>query len=66
MTDQATTSAVSHSVTVPLSREQAFRLFVDEHGSWWPRDSGAPMREAVGGDKGWPELMALYERAASG
>lgn len=40
MTDQATTtSAVVHSVTVPLSREQAFHLFVEEHGSWWPRDS---------------------------
>jgi len=36
---QETTTAVRLSVTVPLSRERAFELFVDEHGSWWPPDS---------------------------
>lgn len=156
MTEQ-TAAAVRHSVSVPLAREEAFHLFVNEHGSWWPRDShhisdglatavlepreggrwyeraddgsecewgrvlayepparivlawqllpdfsfdpdparqteveivfepegeagtrvtlehrgfevhgeaGRPMRESVGGENGWPELMALYEQAA--
>lgn len=36
MSNQATLDAVRRSVTVPLSREQAFELFVDEFGSWWP------------------------------
>jgi uncharacterized protein YndB with AHSA1/START domain len=39
MTEQATTDAVRHTVTVPLNRERAFELFVDEFDSWWPRDS---------------------------
>jgi uncharacterized protein YndB with AHSA1/START domain len=34
-----TTSEVVHTVTVPLSPERAFELFVHEHASWWPRDS---------------------------
>jgi uncharacterized protein YndB with AHSA1/START domain len=39
MTEQATTAAVRRSVTVPLTRERAFELFVDEFGAWWPKDS---------------------------
>jgi uncharacterized protein YndB with AHSA1/START domain len=39
MTEQATTEAVRKSVTVPLSRESAFELFVDEFADWWPLSS---------------------------
>jgi uncharacterized protein YndB with AHSA1/START domain len=39
VTDQATLAAVRHEVTVPLTREQAFGLFVDQFASWWPKDS---------------------------
>jgi uncharacterized protein YndB with AHSA1/START domain len=38
MTEQATTSAVHHSVTVPIDRERAFKLFTEEIGSWWPSE----------------------------
>jgi uncharacterized protein YndB with AHSA1/START domain len=36
---EATIEAVRHTVTVPLTRDQAFALFVDQFESWWPRDS---------------------------
>jgi uncharacterized protein YndB with AHSA1/START domain len=36
---ERTIEAVRHSVTVPLTREQAFGLFVDQFSSWWPRES---------------------------
>jgi len=39
MTEQATRDAVRKSVTVPLSPERAFALFVDECAQWWPKDS---------------------------
>ncbi len=39
MTEQATAGVVRHSVTVPLSRERAFELFVDGFSDWWPKDS---------------------------
>jgi uncharacterized protein YndB with AHSA1/START domain len=39
MTEQATANMVRHSVTVPISRERAFRLFTEEIGSWWPTDT---------------------------
>jgi uncharacterized protein YndB with AHSA1/START domain len=39
MTQEATLPAVRHSVTVPLSRERAFTLFVEEFDSWWPKDT---------------------------
>ena len=39
MNDQSTLDAVRQSVTVPLSQEQAFELFVEEFGSWWPLES---------------------------
>jgi uncharacterized protein YndB with AHSA1/START domain len=38
MTEQATTDAVRHSVTVPIDRERAFALFTEEIGSWWPTE----------------------------
>jgi uncharacterized protein YndB with AHSA1/START domain len=37
MTEQATTAALQRSVTVPLSQERAFELFVDRLGEWWPK-----------------------------
>jgi uncharacterized protein YndB with AHSA1/START domain len=39
MTEQATANVVRHSVTVPIPAERAFRLFTEEIGSWWPKDS---------------------------
>jgi Activator of Hsp90 ATPase homolog 1-like protein len=39
MTEQATANVVRHSVTVPIAAERAFRLFTEEIGSWWPKDS---------------------------
>ena len=36
MTEAVTTNPVRRAVTVPLSRERAFQLFVDEFGHWWP------------------------------
>ena len=38
MTEQVTGDAVRQSVTVPLSQERAFELFVDEFGEWWPKE----------------------------
>jgi uncharacterized protein YndB with AHSA1/START domain len=37
MTEQATPGAVQRSVTVPLTQEQAFELFVDRLDEWWPK-----------------------------
>ena len=37
--DTQTDLVVRKSVTVPLSREAAFRLFTEELGSWWPVDT---------------------------
>ena len=34
-----TTDAVTHSVLVPLAPEEAFELFADRFGDWWPKDS---------------------------
>jgi hypothetical protein len=36
MTEQATLNAVRQSVTLPLSQEDAFELFVDDFSAWWP------------------------------
>jgi uncharacterized protein YndB with AHSA1/START domain len=38
MTEQATTSAVRHEVTVPIDSERAFKLFTEEIGAWWPSE----------------------------
>jgi uncharacterized protein YndB with AHSA1/START domain len=34
-----TTDAVTHSVLVPLSPDEAFELFTARFGDWWPKDS---------------------------
>ena len=34
-----TTDAVTHSVLVPLEPDEAFELFTDRFGDWWPKDS---------------------------
>ena len=34
-----TTDAVTSSVLVPLEPEEAFALFTDRFGEWWPKDS---------------------------
>ena len=39
MTENATLEAVRQSVTVPLPRERAFGLFVDDFSDWWPLSS---------------------------
>lgn len=39
MTEQRTTEAVRQSVTVPLSVDGAFDLFVERFGEWWPLSS---------------------------
>jgi uncharacterized protein YndB with AHSA1/START domain len=62
MTEQATTEAVRHSVTVPIDRERAFRLFTEEIGSWWPSEgykiSEGPITEVFEPRRGgrWYEL----------
>ena len=33
-----TTEAVTHSVLVPLAPDEAFALFTDRFGGWWPKD----------------------------
>jgi uncharacterized protein YndB with AHSA1/START domain len=46
-----TTDAVTHSVLVPLSPEDAFELFTTRFGDWWPKHShhisDAPAAEAL-------------------
>ena len=46
-----TTEAVTHSVLVPLAPDEAFELFTDRFGDWWPKDShhilDAPAAEAI-------------------
>ena len=39
MTENVTLAAVRQSVTVPLSQERAFGLFVDDFSDWWPLSS---------------------------
>jgi uncharacterized protein YndB with AHSA1/START domain len=39
MTEQTAAAVVRQSVTVPLSRERAFELFVDGFSDWWPTES---------------------------
>jgi uncharacterized protein YndB with AHSA1/START domain len=62
MTQQAAANAVSLSVTVPIERERAFRLFTEEIGSWWPQDthklSDGPVTEVFETREGgrWYEL----------
>ena len=65
MTD--TTLVVRHEITVGRSRDDTFRLFVEEIGAWWPLDShsifagdaaSAVLEPVVGG--------RVYERASDG
>ncbi len=46
-----TTEAVTHSVLVPLKPDEAFELFTDRFGDWWPKDShhilDTPAAEAI-------------------
>jgi uncharacterized protein YndB with AHSA1/START domain len=62
MTEQATTTAVHHSVTVPIDRDRAFKLFTEEIGSWWPSEgykiSEGPITEVFEARRGgrWYEL----------
>jgi hypothetical protein len=62
MTEQATANVVRHSVSVPIARERAFRLFTEEIGSWWPTDthtlSEGPITEVFEPRRGgrWYEL----------
>jgi uncharacterized protein YndB with AHSA1/START domain len=66
MTDQATIAAVRQSVTVPLTPERAYDLFVDEFDSWWPKgshtvaDATGVVLEAREGGR-WGELDARRE-----
>ena len=39
MTENVALDAVRQSVTVPLSQERAFALFVDDFSDWWPLTS---------------------------
>ena len=63
MTDQATTSVARATMTVPLTPERAFDLFVDEFDSWWPKGSHT-VADATGvvlearADGRWGELDA--------
>jgi uncharacterized protein YndB with AHSA1/START domain len=62
MTEQATTSAVRHQVTVPIGTESAFKLFTEEIGSWWPSEGykilDGPITEVFEAREGgrWYEL----------
>jgi uncharacterized protein YndB with AHSA1/START domain len=47
MTEQATTGAVQQSVTVPLTQEQAFELFVDRLNDWWPKGGTHSLTKAA-------------------
>jgi hypothetical protein len=66
MTEQATIAAARRSVTVPLTPERAYDLFVDEFDSWWPKGShtvagatGVVLEAREGGR--WGELDAQGE-----
>ena len=62
-----TTDAVTHSVLVPLAPDEAFELFTDRFGEWWPRDShhisDAPAAEVILEPR---EGGRWYERADDG
>ena len=62
-----TTEAVTHSVLVPLAPDEAFELFTDRFGDWWPKDShhilDTPAAEVVLEPR---EGGRWYERAEDG
>jgi uncharacterized protein YndB with AHSA1/START domain len=47
MTDQAATATARQSVSVPLTPERAFALFVGEFDSWWPKSSHTTAGDAA-------------------
>jgi uncharacterized protein YndB with AHSA1/START domain len=46
MTEQ-TTAGAQATVTVPLTPEKAFELFVDEFDKWWPHEGTHNLHEAA-------------------
>jgi uncharacterized protein YndB with AHSA1/START domain len=69
MNRQATDLTVRRSVTVARNREDAFRVFTEEIGSWWPLEThsigkdGRPAETAaIDGREGG----SFYERTGSG
>ena len=69
MSKHATELVVRRSVTVARSREEAFRVFTEEIGSWWPLET-----HSIGKDGRPAETAAIdgreggrfYERTGSG
>jgi uncharacterized protein YndB with AHSA1/START domain len=72
MTEQATSSALRHEVTVPLDRERAFKLFTNDIGTWWPSDthkiSEGPVSEVFESREGgrWYEVAEDGSRCTVG
>ena len=64
MTEQATLNAVRQSVTVPLSQEGAFELFVDEFSAWWPLSSHHIGERSPGEVIIEAQLLGLYAESA--
>jgi uncharacterized protein YndB with AHSA1/START domain len=69
MSEQATDLVVRRSVTVARSPEDAFRVFTEEIGSWWPvethsigKDGRPAETAAIDGREGG----SFYERTGSG
>ena len=53
-------------VSFEAEGEKSTRVTLEHRGFEVHGEAGAPMRESVGGENGWPELMALYEQVARG
>ena len=69
MSKQATDLVVRRSVTVARSPEEAFRIFTDEIGSWWPLEThsiGKDGRPAETAAMDGREGGRFYERTGSG
>jgi uncharacterized protein YndB with AHSA1/START domain len=69
MNEQATDLTVRRSVTVARSREDAFRVFTEEIGSWWPVEThsiGKDGRPADTAAMEGREGGRFYERTGSG
>jgi uncharacterized protein YndB with AHSA1/START domain len=58
MSEQATTGAVQQSVTVPLTPEQAFELFVDRFEEWWPK-GGSHSRTRMAATGPWGRVLTI-------
>lgn len=69
MNEQATDLTVRRSVTVARNREDAFRVFTEEIGSWWPVEThsiGKDGRPADTAAMEGREGGRFYERTGSG